>query len=111
MIEKDPFGYQLAVYTWVVGISIIAGAVSYAQKIRADMVDRFSLMELLGEVLTAGFIGMITFWLCEWADFPMIFSAPVIGIASHMGSRLIFTLEKILEKKINGWLKKIGVIT
>lgn len=100
MPEKDPLNYSLVTYAWVVMWSVWGGMVSFYNKLKAGHVRAFNITELLGELCTSGFVGVITFWLCEQAEIQPLMSAALIGISGHMGSRALFMLEKFLSKKI-----------
>lgn len=99
MPEKDPFNYSWITYSWVLFISAWGGAVSFMHKYKEGVVRPFNFMELIGELLTSAFIGMITFFLCEWSETPPLLSAALIGISGHMGSRGLFQLEQWATKK------------
>jgi hypothetical protein len=98
MIEKDPSSYSMLTYTAILLLSTWGSIVNIINK------KEFKIMEALGEVFTSAFIGLLVFWLCEGADIVPLYTAALIGISSHMGSRGLFQLELILQKKIN----KIG---
>jgi len=59
-------------------------------------------MEIIGELTTSGFAGVMTFWLCEAADINGLITAVLIGISGHMGGRAIFIIEKWAEHKFGG---------
>lgn len=99
MPEKDPFNYSLLTYAWVVVLSMWGGVVSYLRKVKDGVLHKFSIVELIGELFTAGFIGIITFWLCEWSDMSPLLSAALIAISGHMGSRAIFQVEGFLKSR------------
>jgi predicted CDP-diglyceride synthetase/phosphatidate cytidylyltransferase len=97
--EKDPSNYSLITYLWVVALATAGGAVNFARKLKAGSVRAFNITEFMGEILTSGFAGLLTFWLCEAADINKLLSAVLIGISGHMGSRAIFRIEKWGEDK------------
>lgn len=99
MPEKDPTTYSWLTYAWVAGLSMLGGFVSFAQKVKAGRSRPFNIVELVGELITAGFAGVLTFFLCEAAGIGQIASAPLIGIAGHMGTRAIFLMERWAERK------------
>ena len=99
MIEKDPLMFSFATYAWVLLLSCWGGVAGYIRKIRMGLVPRFSLTELVGELFTSGFVGVITFYLCESSQIDPLISAALVGISGHMGSRAIFTIEKFLQNK------------
>lgn len=99
MPEKDPSNYSLLTYLWVVGLSAMGGAVNFARKLKAGTARAFNITEFIGELITSGFAGLLTFWLCEAADLNKLLSAVLIGISGHMGSRAIYRIEKWAEEK------------
>ena len=102
MPEKDPANYSMITYAWVLALSAVGGAVNFAHKLREGSARVFNFTEFAGELLTSGFAGLLTFWLCEAADINKLVSAVLIGISGHMGSRAIFRIEKWAEDKFGG---------
>lgn len=102
MLEKDPTSYTTLTYLWVFGLSAWGGLVSYSRKVKMGVTARFSLTELIGEIVTSAFAGVLTFWLCEAAGISPLLTAAFVGISGHMGSRLIFSLEQLAQE----WLKR-----
>lgn len=101
-IPKTPTDYSFITYAWVLVLSMWGGSVSYYRKLRSNQDDRIRLMELIGELFTSGFVGIITFWLCEQSGIPQLDSAALVGITSHMGSRAIY----IAEQFVTDWIKQ-----
>lgn len=97
--EKDPTNYDLLTYAWVFALSAWGGAVNFYRKMRDGKTRPFNFTELVGELVTSAFAGILTFWLCELSSFPPLLSAALVGIAGHMGSRAIFRFEKMLDAK------------
>lgn len=102
MPEKDPANYSLLTYAWVITLSAWGGAVSFMRKRRRGLVRPFSWLELLVEVLTSAFAGVLTFWLCEASAINPLVTAALVGISGHMGSRAIFLLEQFAENRLRG---------
>jgi hypothetical protein len=42
---------------------------------------------------------VVTFYLCEAAQFPPVLTAALVGISGHMGSRGLFLIEKHLTNR------------
>lgn len=99
MPEKDPLNYGVVTYLWVFALAMLGGAVSFARKLRDGVSRAFNFSEFIGELVTSGFAGLLTFWLCEAADINKLVSAVLIGISGHMGSRAIFRVEKWAEER------------
>lgn len=106
MIDKDPANYQLLTYLWVAALSLWGGAASFIRRVRAMDKPRYSIVEFIGEIVISIGVGLITFFLCEWADLDRMLSAAFIAVTSHMGSRALLVFEQVLER----WFKnKIGI--
>ena len=56
--------------------------------------------ELIGEIATSAFAGLITFWLCEAAQFNPLVTAALVGISGHMGSQAIYQLERWAQSRL-----------
>lgn len=102
MPEKDPNSYQLATYLWVFALSMLGGVASFFAKVKKGFTRWFNITELIGELVTSAFAGIVTFYLCEYANFHSLLTASLVGISGHMGSRAIFVMEKFFEKRIMG---------
>ena len=72
------------------------------RKVKSREARPFNVPEFLGEVLTSGFTGVITFYLCEWAGLHQLLTAALVGISGHMGSRALMLFEKWAEKRFAG---------
>lgn len=101
MPEKDPMNYGLITYFWVTLLAAWGGAVNWLRKRKAGEVRPFNFMELIGELLTSAFAGVLTFWLCEASGLPSLITAAMVGISGHMGSRSIYLVEKWLETRFS----------
>jgi hypothetical protein len=101
MPEKDPLTYQALTYVWILILSCTGGAVNFLRKVKLGTARPFNLPEFLGEILTSGFAGVITFYLCEWAGMQQLLSAVLVGVSGHMGSKALMLLEHWAEARFN----------
>lgn len=99
MPEKDPTNYPLITYAWVVLMASWGGLISFLRKRREGVVRAFNLTELIGELVTSAFVGIVTFLLCEWSGTPALLTAAFVGITGHMGSRALFMFEHWAEAR------------
>lgn len=97
---KDPFRYPWITYLWVMVWAIAGGIVNFIGKVKAGISRSFNVAELLGEMFISGVVGVITFWLCEYANVPPLLSAVFIAISGHMGSRVLFKFERVIERYV-----------
>jgi hypothetical protein len=102
MPEKDPTTYSLLTYAWVLLLAGLGGVVSFVRKVKQGHSRAFNVAELVGELVTSAFAGILTFWLCEAAEIRPLITAAFVGIAGHMGSRAIFYMETIAASRFRG---------
>lgn len=102
MPEKDPTTYAALTYVWIIVLSCVGGIVSFMRKVKSREARPFNVPEFLGEILTSGFTGVITFYLCEWANLNQLLTAALVGISGHMGSRALILFERWAEKRFTG---------
>lgn len=100
MPEKDPTNYALITYAWVFLLSAWGGLVSFLSKVKKGEARAFNLVELIGELVTSAFAGVLTFWLCEAAGLNGLVTAALVGISGHMGSRAIYHMETLATKRL-----------
>lgn len=102
MPEKDPTTYGMITYLWIFALSCLGGMASFFSKVKSGTARWFNLTELIGELFTSAFAGIITFYICEASGFHGLLTAALVGISGHMGSRAIFVMERFFEKRILG---------
>lgn len=103
MLDKDPATYELATWLWVIILSAWGGIASYIRKVRCGIIARFSLVEIIGDIVISAFVGVVTFLLCDSAGIPQGLSAAIIGVSAHMGSRAIFAFEVAADNAFKKW--------
>jgi hypothetical protein len=96
---KGVLDYSWLTYLWVILLSTWGGVASFINKVRSGTVRPFNVAELVGEIMISGFVGVLTFWLCESANFNELLTAVCIGVSSHMGTRGLFRLEQFVAKR------------
>ena len=99
MMDKDPQSYTVLTYAWVILLAVWGGTTHTVRKIKSGELSRFSIAEWIGDIVIAGFIGLITFYLCEYANIDRMLSAVLIGISSHQGARGIMLIERLLTSR------------
>lgn len=105
-VLKDPLRYSLRDYGLILAVALLGGLVSWYAKVRRGEIPGYSVMQLIGELATSAFAGLIAFWLCEWANFPQLLTAAMVAISGHMGTAAIKQFEKLAERKFSGTSEK-----
>lgn len=99
-VDKAPQDFTYVTYLWVLLLSVWGGIANYVGKVKKG-ISRFSLMEIVGEVVVSGFAGLMTYYICYAANTPEVVSAVAVGISGHMGARIITQFEQMVARKFN----------
>lgn len=98
--------WSLLTYVWMGLWAALGGVLSFAQKVKAGQARWINLGELIGEIFTSAFVGVVTGLLCEAAKFPSAATWALVAVSGHAGGRAIFWLERLMQKMIE---KNFGV--
>ena len=99
-LKPSPIGVDQLIPTLImVVIAMIGGMVNWIRKVQLGIARAFNFAELIGELFISAATGMVTFWLLKGFEVNEYFVAAGVGIAGHMGSRVWFLGEQLLEKK------------
>ena len=101
-MPNSPENYSLVTYIWVIGLSILGGTVRTLTHLKMGMGFRDLCRRWIIDIVVSAFIGMVTFFLCEYAQLDQMLTAAFIGISAHMGTRAIVIIEEFLYKKVMG---------
>jgi len=96
IINQDPASYAWFTYGWVLMVSVWGGVARYMKRVALGFSVKFSWHEFIADITTSGFVGMVTFFICESAKIDRMMEAAIIGISAHMGSRALFLFEQLL---------------
>ena len=99
MPHKSPETVPLITYVWVLLLSIWGGVASNIRKIRNGTIKHFSLSELIGDMVISGFIGVITYYICDYYELHQMLTAFAVGMSGHMGTRAIHLAEIAIGKR------------
>jgi len=99
MPHKDHSNYSWITYLWIMVLSIWGGTAHTIRKVRMGIIKHFSISEWIGDMVIASFLGIITFYLCEYANIQAPLNAVFIAISAHQGTRGIALLEKYIFEK------------
>lgn len=97
---KQPLSYSLREYAMILGTSLLGGLVSWYAKVRRGEVSVYKISQLVGELCTSAFAGLIAFWICEWAGMAPLLTAALVAISGHAGATAIQWFERFAESKL-----------
>lgn len=103
-MPNSPENYGILTWVWVVGISILGGTVRTLTQLKLGMTWQDLARRWAIDIVVSAFIGIVTFSLCEYANFDQMLTAAIVGISAHMGTRAIVLIEELGYS----WIKKIN---
>jgi len=106
MPHKDPQNYSFLTYAWVFAMAMLGGVAHNVKKLKDGTLARFSFSELIGDLIISGFLGVVTFFLCEYVELDRMLTAALIGMSAHQGTRGIYFLEEIVARRFKLETKK-----
>lgn len=88
-------------YGWVMVLAMLGGGVGYMQKVKSGRV-KFRWLALGVELLTSGFVGLLTYFLCHSSGVSDPLTAVMVGVSGHMGTRALMQLEAVYTRLFPG---------
>lgn len=98
---KDPSSIAPATYAWVLVLSLWGGIAHHLRRQKAGLATRNFWLELLCDLTYSSFCGLLTFFLCEASQIAPMQTAAMVGVAGHMGSRLIHAAEILIVRRLS----------
>jgi hypothetical protein len=88
--------------------AMIGGAVSFYQKVKKKAARWMNIGELVGEMATSAFAGLVTGFLFDGLGANPMVTFAAVGVAGHAGGRALFWI----EQKAQAWADaKINAIS
>ena len=105
--QQTEWFVQIIPFCFAIALSCFGGVVSYLHRVDKNGLT-FSFFRLALEVFTSGFVGIVSFMLCDSAGLSWPTTAAIVAISGHMGTRALFIVERAGEKMMFGFLKRSG---
>jgi hypothetical protein len=103
--NTDPTTWEMKYWYLSICMGVFGGLINWLAKVNKGVSRPFNVVELLGELFASGVVGLIVFMSCQANGISVALSAALSGVGGHMGTRLLFILEKLLEKQIESKVK------
>lgn len=97
--DRTPTEYSALTYVVVIAISLLGGLVKFLTDLQAGRVKRRILLELVMDLMTSAFVGVLTFWACQAQGVSELWTAVCVGTAGHMGTRALALFGRMLASK------------
>lgn len=99
--SDSPLNYSLKEYGFMLGFSMLGGAVGWYAKVRKGDHAAMSIYAFMGELMTSAFSGLLAFLGCKYLNLSPALTAAIVGVAGHMGTRAINAAEALLQSRID----------
>lgn len=100
-IAKDPGSYSYLTYGWIVFLAMWGGVVRVMREVRvSEKTWRQLIWIFVVELVTSGFVGVVTFYACEAADIRPLVTAMMVSVSGWMGVRALSVLEAIYRARV-----------
>ena len=104
-MTEDPTTWTAGTWGLASVAAIGGGLVNWYAKVKQGHTRVFNLVELIGEIFVAGFVGISVFMGLAGIGQSEGVCAFAAGLGGHMGTRLLFILEHVAEQKLKAALK------
>lgn len=95
---RNPLNVTVAEYGLMLGIAIAGGIVTWIRKVRSGEYPAWSIAQLVGEMATSAFAGLLTFWACEAWGAPLMVTACLAGMGGLASSKLLTVAETAAQR-------------
>jgi len=100
-VARDPASVSAATYVLLVVVSIIGGVVRVIREVNlGGKTTKQVVTVFLGELMTSVFVGMITFFLCQEAEFSPWKTAALVSIGAFLGGKVLVLFEAIYKARL-----------
>ena len=103
--QESEWIVQAIPFCVAIALSVFGGIVNYVHRMDKHGMA-FSLFRLMVDIFTSGFVGIVSFMLCDAAGLGWSTTAAVVAISGHMGTRALFLIEKAAEKFAVNFIEK-----
>ena len=101
MPEKDPANWALGTWVLALSMAIGGGLINWYARIKRGHARAFNSIELIGEIFTSGLVGLGVFMFLSSWDQPAGACAAAAGVTGHMATRLLFAIERAIERQLD----------
>ena len=107
MPYKDPNNFSYLTAFIMLVLALWGGAVNYIARVKKGAVEKFSLIELVGEFCISGFSGIVVYLIGANYEVRPLLLAAMVAVAGHAGGRTVFLLESVFHGKLESLTKQL----
>ena len=92
-LRMEP-AFSPGAFLWVLWLSMWGATAAYLQKIKDTGPHSFNFFTFLVECFTAGFVGLLTYFVCDYYMVDARLAAVWIGVNAYTGTRCLIVIRK-----------------
>ena len=104
MSHQDPSTVPLVSYLWVVALSLLSAVAGYLSRFLSEKPPSRPVLALIMDVSYSLLAGLTTYFMGQASELPEMTIIVLVCIGSHMGARLLFTMQRLVQKQIKATL-------
>jgi hypothetical protein len=99
-LAKDPASYSWLTYGWIFFLAMWGGLVRVLREMKlGEKTWKQLAFTFATEMVTSGFVGVLTFYGCEAAEIRPLVTAMMVSVSGWMGVRALSVLEAIYRAR------------
>ena len=104
MAHQDPSSIPVVSYLWVIGLSLLSAIAGYLSRFLSEKPPSRPILALIMDVSYSLLAGLTTYFMGQASELPEMTVIVLVCIGSHMGARLLFSLQRLVHKQIRATL-------
>lgn len=100
---SDPWSFSILTYAWVALMAMWGGIVRVMQEHKlAEKTWKQIIVIVVSEMVMSCFVGVLTFWMCELAEFKPLYTAVLTSIGGYMGGKSLAIMRDMYKGAMSG---------
>jgi hypothetical protein len=104
MSHQDPSSIPIVSYLWVIGLSLLSSVAGFLSRFLSDKPPSRPILALIMDVSYSLLAGLTTYFMGQASELPEMTIIVLVCIGSHMGARLLFSMQRLVQKQIRATL-------
>jgi hypothetical protein len=100
-MHKDPTSYSIVTYAYVIAMATFGALVNVINHPTHYPNLLNAIFRLFVKIITAAFVGLLTFYYCEAEGVAPDKTAALIGVSGHFGAKALVYMEYLFKRSFN----------
>lgn len=108
MSHQDPSTVPFLSYLWVMGLSLLSAVAGFLSRFLSNKPPRRPILALIMDVSYSLLAGLTTYFFGQASELPEMTIIVMVCVGSHMGARLLFSMQNMIARQIKANLDSEG---